>query len=100
MLRILGVVLLFVVGGLGCGSIVTGDQPASATQVSLHVDGMMCAESCAKTVESVLAAQPGVEIVAVDFEQARVTCKVDPQTFDVESAVAELADKGFTAAAQ
>lgn len=97
MWRILCVFLLSAVCIPGCGSVESGKQPVSATGVSLHVEGMMCAESCAKSVEEILAAQPGVHQVAVDFEHKQATCQVDPQTFDVDAAVAELADQDFTA---
>lgn len=97
MWRVLGAVLLLVGSVQGCASTEADEQPASATSVVLHVDGMMCEESCAKSVEKILAAQPGVENVAVEFEKKHAVCRIDPQTFDAAAAVAELADQDFAA---
>jgi copper chaperone CopZ len=58
---------------------------------------MMCEASCAKTVEKVLAARPGVEEVVVDFERKQARCRIDPETFDAAAAIAELADQDFVA---
>lgn len=100
MCRLLSSVFLLTIGALGCGSAESGGQPVSGTNVSLHVEGMMCVDSCAKRVEEILAAQPGVQAVVVDYEQEQATCRIDPRTFNSEAAVAELADKGFAATEQ
>jgi copper chaperone CopZ len=71
----------------GCGS----------KTVSFHVDGMMCAESCAPTVQEILGRQRGVEEAVVNFETSTATCTVDAWTFDADHAIAELADQDFIA---
>jgi len=87
----------------GCGGILSADSitgPASAgdtSQVSLSVDGMMCEESCAKRVASILADQSGIREVSIDFNAKKAICTVDEAQFDVDSAIANLADEDFAA---
>jgi copper chaperone CopZ len=81
----------------GCSSADSGEPAAALARLSLHVDGMMCADSCAKTVEEILAAQPGVREVQVSFEASQAICHVDPELFEPDIAIAELADQDFTA---
>jgi copper chaperone CopZ len=94
----LAVVMFF--GAIGCGP--EGTEEAAEisrdlTRVSLHVEGMMCEDSCAKTVKEILASQPGVQNVVVNFENKEALCQVDPLAFDTKAAMAELADRGFSA---
>ena len=68
--------------------------------VAFSVQGMMCEDSCAKSVREILASQPGVQDVEVDYDAKTATCAVDEAQFDPTTAIAALADKDFEAAKQ
>jgi copper chaperone CopZ len=87
-------------GIAGCDKALPDATAARTATVSLHVEGMMCAESCARTVQKILSEQAGVQAAAVDYEAKRASCKVDAATFDVDAAIAELADQDFIATVQ
>jgi copper chaperone CopZ len=56
---------------------------------------MMCEEGCAEAVEDILAVQPGIEDVRVDFEAKSATVAINAQSFDSQQVIAALVDKGF-----
>jgi copper chaperone CopZ len=66
-----------------------------SSQVTLAVPDMMCEDGCAAKVRDVLAKQPGVKQVNVDFPKRVATLSIDESSFSAEDAVAELVDHGF-----
>ena len=58
----------------------------------------MCQDVCAKTVQTLLAKQPGVLDARVDFPAGLATVAVTEGEFDPEAAIASLADFKFEAA--
>ena len=64
--------------------------PENTTLVSFSVPGMSCPEGCVAVVRSTLEQVPGVATVDVDFETKTATCKVDPHSFDAQTALAKL----------
>jgi copper chaperone CopZ len=65
------------------------------TEVVLSVPDMMCEESCAVKVREVLAEQPGVKRVRVDFPNRTATLAVRESKFDADRALDALVDHGF-----
>jgi copper chaperone CopZ len=65
------------------------------SEVVLAVPDMMCEESCAVKVREVLAEQPGVRRVNVDFPKRIATLSIDNSHFSADAAVAALVDHGF-----
>jgi copper chaperone CopZ len=89
----------------GCSSesvtVPAGETPATTTvafnaagapTVEFSVPDMMCEESCAAKVREVLAEQPGVKEVVVDFPNRTATVAIDETAFDAEQAVRLLSD--------
>jgi copper chaperone CopZ len=70
-------------------------KSTSAPTVEFSVPDMMCEEGCAAAVREILAEQPGVKDVLVDFDAKLATVAIDEGRFDSQSALAELVDKGF-----
>lgn len=81
---LLGVVLL----GPGCTD-PTPPKLAVPKEVTLHVDGMSCAENCAPRVKLLLEAVPGVAAVDVDFEAKTAVCTLD-RDIGIESIIGAL----------
>ena len=65
------------------------------SEVVLSVPDMMCEESCAVKVREVLAEQPGVQRVNVDFPKRVARLSVSMSNFSADGAVAALVDHGF-----
>ncbi len=63
--------------------------------VEFDLPDMMCEDGCAWTVNDILSKQPGAKDVRVDFEAKTATVAIEAGTFDSQSALAELIDKGF-----
>jgi periplasmic mercuric ion binding protein len=103
----LAVVTLFVVfvGGLITSNEETAVGHESTIPVAFNATGaptvefnlpdMMCEDGCAWTVNDILSKQPGAKDVRVDFEAKTATVAIEAGTFDSQSALAELVDKGF-----
>jgi copper chaperone CopZ len=68
---------------------------AGAPTVEFNLPDMMCEDGCAWTVNDILSKQPGAKDVHVDFEAKTATVAIETGTFDSQSALAELVDKGF-----
>jgi copper chaperone CopZ len=66
-----------------------------APTVGFNVPDMMCEDGCAATVREILARQPGVKDVHVEFEAKRATVAIEEGAFDAQQALAALIDKGF-----
>jgi copper chaperone CopZ len=66
-----------------------------APTVEFNLPDMMCEDGCAWTVNDILSKQPGAKDVRVDFEAKTATIAFEAGTFDSQSALAELVDKGF-----
>jgi copper chaperone CopZ len=64
-------------------------------QVTFSVPDMMCEEGCAVKVNEILAEQPGVKRVRVDFPNRAATVGASRWRFDSEAALAALVDHGF-----
>ncbi len=63
--------------------------------VEFSVPDMMCAEGCGETVKGILAKQPGVKEVVVDFEGRTARVTVEEGQFDSKKALDDLVDKQF-----
>lgn len=63
--------------------------------VEFSVPDMMCAEGCGETVKGILAKQPGVKEVVVDFEDRTARVTVEEGQFDSKKALDDLVDKQF-----
>jgi Cu2+-exporting ATPase len=59
-----------------------------------RVDGMSCA-SCAGSIETMLAAQKGVESAAVNLASEQVVVEYDPESITLEQIVKVVDDLGF-----
>jgi copper chaperone CopZ len=69
---------------------------AGAPTCEISVPGMMCEEGCGATVQKVLAQQPGVKDVKIDFESKTAIVAVEEGAFDADAAVHLLEDEyGF-----
>jgi copper chaperone CopZ len=66
-----------------------------APTVAFNVPDMMCVDSCAVAVKEILARQPGVKEVVVDFDAKTATVAVEEGEFDAQQALAALVDKRF-----
>jgi len=58
---------------------------AKMQTASFTIDGMTCADGCAKTIENKLANQEGVGQAVVDFESKIATVKFDAKKQSLES---------------
>jgi copper chaperone CopZ len=67
-----------------------------APTVEFNVPDMMCAEGCGVAVKEILARQPGVKDVTVDFDGKVATVAVEEGKFDADQALAALIDRQFT----
>jgi len=65
-------------------------------QTALRIDGMTCG-GCVRSVQTVLAAVPGVTEVEVDLESGRATVQ-RPAEVPVQTLVDAVEDAGFGAA--
>ncbi len=58
----------------------TGDANSSLvsnSEMNITLDGMTCAEGCAKTIEKTVSAMAGVTYSKVNFEEKKATFKFD-----------------------
>jgi len=63
-----------------------------------RIDGMHC-EGCARTIEALLAAEPGVQRAAVSFEAREAQVLFDPQAVTEARIVAAIERAGYRVAA-
>lgn len=70
-------------------------NPEHSPTVEFSVPDMMCAEGCGVAVKGILARQPGVKEVLVDFNAKTATVAVEDGKFDSDKALAALVDKQF-----
>ena len=59
-----------------------------------RVDGMQC-DGCARTIEALLAAEPGVQRAAVSFEDRRARVLFDPNALTEQKIIAVIEQAGF-----
>jgi copper chaperone CopZ len=69
---------------------------AGAPVIEFSVPDMMCAEGCGVAVKEILAKQPGVTDVVVDFDGKVATVAIEEGKFDADQALAALVDRQFT----
>lgn len=80
------------------GQNVSSEADTKAKKVKFAIEGMMCEESCAASVQKILAGQSGVASVKVNYKAKTATCTLDgSKKFDVKKAIADLDDKDFKA---
>jgi len=68
---------------------------AGAPTVEFSVPDMMCPEGCGAKTKEILAEQPGVKDVLIEFESKTAVVAVDDGEFDSDVALAALVDHGF-----
>lgn len=66
---------------------------AGAPTVQFSVPDMMCPESCAVKAKEILASQPGVKDVRIDFETKTATVAIEEGTFDPDATLTALTDR-------
>ena len=71
----------------------TSFNAPGAPTVAFSVPNMMCPDSCAVKAKEILAAQPGVKDVQVDFDTKTATVAVEDGEFDRDAALAALTDR-------
>lgn len=62
--------------------------------VTLKVEGMHC-EGCAKTIEALLGAEPGVQRATVSFKASEAQVRFDPNAIDDGQIVAAIERAGY-----
>lgn len=65
----------------------------------LTVEGMHC-DGCAKTIEALLTAEPGVKTAAVSFAKGSVRVLFDPLSIDLPGVVKAVERAGFRVSEQ
>ena len=75
-----------------CGS---APKETEAQELLLALEGLHCI-NCVGKVEKVLGAHPGVLSAKVNLTKKQARLKVDSSSFEVEPALAELQESGFT----
>src|SRR5687767_5139986 len=68
---------------------------AGAPTVEFSVPDMMCPEGCGAKTKEILAEQPGVKDVLIEFESKTAVVAVEDGNFDSDAAIAALVDHGF-----
>jgi copper chaperone CopZ len=68
---------------------------SASPTVAFSVPDMICPEGCAVAVKELLARQPGVKEVFVDFDAKTATVAIEEGQFNAERALAALVDKQF-----
>jgi len=66
---------------------------AGAPTVEFSLPDMMCPESCAAKAKEILAVQPGVKDVQIDFDTKTATVAIEEGKFDPDAALAALTDR-------
>jgi len=67
---------------------------ANLETASFKIDGMMCPDGCAKTIEKKLAKMDGVDNAKVDFDSKTATIQFDPAKQHAESFVQTVEKMG------
>lgn len=67
------------------------------SSVTLKVEGMHC-EGCAKTIEALLGAEPGVQRAAVSFQAREAQVLFDPKAADDARIAAAIERAGYKVA--
>lgn len=62
--------------------------------LTFRVEGMHC-EGCAETIRTLLAQQPGVQAVAVSFQEGQARVLFDPQAIDETRLTATIQKPGY-----
>jgi mercuric ion binding protein len=70
------------------------ETAANLETASFKIDGMMCPQGCAATIEKKLAKMDGVEKASVDFEKKTATINFDPAKQTAESFVQTVEKMG------
>jgi copper chaperone CopZ len=87
---------------LGCEQAVPPSETTAvfnatgAPVIEFSVPDMMCAEGCGVAVKEILARQPGVTDVLVDFDVKVATVAIEEGKFNADKALAALVDRQFT----
>lgn len=64
----------------------------------LRVEGMTC-DACARNLEMILEAEPGVRMASVEFESGEARLLYDPRTVTEAQVIAATARLGYRVAA-
>ncbi len=67
------------------------DNVVSTAEMNITLDGMTCAEGCAKTIEKTVAALAGVTYSNVSFEDKTATFKFDDTKTNEKNILAAIA---------
>ena len=62
--------------------------------VIMKIEGMHC-EGCAQTITMLIENEPGVQMVAVSFENSEARILYDPQTVSEDRLVAAIQKPGY-----
>ena len=85
---------LIALAALATGLLASGAAYAGEQTVKLAVSGMYCA-TCPLTVKKSLSAVPGVNKVAVSFEQKSATVTFDDKKTNVQALIKATTDAGY-----
>jgi copper chaperone CopZ len=80
---------------VGCSKATHAPVDVSASTVKFSVPDMMCPEGCGAKTKEILAEQPGVKDVLIEFESKTAVVAVEDGKFDSDAALAALVDHGF-----
>lgn len=64
--------------------------------VTFKVEGLRC-DGCARTVQSLVSAEPGVRAATVSFKEGEARVLYDPQATDEKRLAAAIEKPGFRA---
>ncbi len=82
-----------------CGSETKADNIIADTHSTFVIEGMTCAEMCAKRIEDKIARTEGVQTCTVDFEKKIASLNYDSKLTELEtivSLVEEMSDKKYS----